>query len=194
MGDSDGLAVSYVGSAPNLLIVICRRPWEVPDGGCQDCGSSATRNETRGRDVGRSPAKRADVAYLPPSLPRARARRRLWPQGRTRRCLWPPARRQLLGRQLDYAAVFGRELDAGFFGRELDYAAVFGREVVHAAVFGRELAPMVETLTCASAFWLTATPERQSAPVTNIMDRAFIGVLLNKCFSSISSDSLRSSV
>ena len=38
----DGLAVFYVGSPPDLLIVICRRPWEVPDGGCQDCGSSAS--------------------------------------------------------------------------------------------------------------------------------------------------------
>ena len=38
----DGLAVFYVGSPPDLLIVICRRPWEVPDGGCQDCGSGAS--------------------------------------------------------------------------------------------------------------------------------------------------------
>src|SRR6266542_3641047 len=33
MVNSDGLAVFYVGSPPNLLIVICR---------CQDCGSSAS--------------------------------------------------------------------------------------------------------------------------------------------------------
>jgi hypothetical protein len=100
--NSDGLAVSYVRSPPNRLIVICpcqdcgssvrsppdrlivicRRPWEVPDGGCQDCGSIARRDPGRGQGVSaRRPARRTMSSF---GGPRVYARGCVFADERTR--------------------------------------------------------------------------------------------------------------